>query len=71
MIDIYPSLPIVTLPINGQLKNSLKTGQKAKPNYVLCTKTHFKYENSYIKTKVNGKQYIMQNPNKRKPSWFY
>lgn len=33
--------------------------------------THFKYENSYIKTKVNGKQYIMQNPNKRKPSWFY
>lgn len=38
MIDIYPSLAIVTLSTSGQLKNGLKTGCKAKPHYVLCTR---------------------------------
>lgn len=68
--DIYPSLAIITLNINGQLKHSLWNWiEKQIPIMYCLHENPFKFEDVAMLKLNDEKQYIMQNPNRRKLEW--
>lgn len=52
MVDINPTIPIITLNVNGinisiKRHRSSERIRKPRPNYMLSTINHFEYKNKY------------------------